>query len=113
MTYIINPMWFYWMHVFENARVFLGLVIVGCIGCAAIYAALWVENCISDKKLKNIETTFLIIFVLCVLLYIFLPSKEAIIEMIVAKYATVENGEMTVEAIKNLVDYIIEAVKST
>lgn len=113
MTYIINPMWFYWMHVLENARVVLGVAIVSCIVAAAISAGLWADECISGQKLKTLETTFLIIIAVCCLLFPFLPSKETMIEMMVAKYATVENAEMTVEAIKNLIDYIIEAVKST
>ena len=113
MTYIINPMWFYWMHVLENARVVLGVVIASCILGAVVSVALWADECISGQKLKNLETSFFIIGVACVLLFPFLPSKETMIEMMVAKYATVENAEMTVEAIKNLVDYIMQAVKST
>lgn len=113
MTYIINPMWFYWMHVLDGARVVLGVVIVSCILGALASAGIWADKGISGKKLRSLITTFLIIACVCFLLFPFVPSKETMIEMMVAKYATVENAEMTVEAIKNLVDYIIEAVKST
>ena len=34
------------------------------------------------------------------------------IEMQIARYATYENAEWTVDAIKNAVDYVVQAVKS-
>ena len=42
---------------------------------------------------------------------IFLPSKETLISMMIAKYATKENLGMTVEGIKSAVDYIMDAIK--
>lgn len=45
------------------------------------------------------------------ILLIFVPTKSTFIEMQIARYATVENAEWTVETVKSAVDYIIEAIK--
>ena len=42
----------------------------------------------------------------------FVPSKEALIEMQVARFATYENAEWTLDTVKAAVDYIVESIKS-
>ena len=46
------------------------------------------------------------------LIVIFAPSKQTMIEMLVAKYATVDNAEWTADALKSLVDYIVQAAQA-
>ena len=48
----------------------------------------------------------------CLVLTIFVPSKSTMIEMMIAKYATYENADWTVESLKSVVDYIVEAFKA-
>ncbi len=43
---------------------------------------------------------------------VFIPDKQTMIEMLVAKTATVENAEWTVDAVKQAVDYIVSAIQT-
>jgi len=43
---------------------------------------------------------------------IFIPSRNTMLEMQIARYATYENAEWTVETIKSAVDYIVQAIGS-
>lgn len=46
------------------------------------------------------------------LFLVFVPSKETLIEMMVAKQATYENATWTVDALKSAVDYVVQAIQS-
>ena len=46
------------------------------------------------------------------LILMFVPSKETLIEMMIAKQATYENATWTVDALKSAVDYVIQAIQS-
>lgn len=115
MNYIINPSWFYWLNVVDGLKVvLLAITIVG--GIVGVCAALCgIDDWISDKevkKLRKISKISIIIFLVCIIAFIFIPSKQTLIEMQVAKFATYENAEWTVDTIKSAVDYIVEAVES-
>lgn len=115
--YIINPMTFYWLSVLDALRgAFLVVSILGGAGSVVlpiIYLADswgWDDD---DKKMwVKIVAVVLPIFFASVLCVIFIPSKQTMIEMLVAKFATTENAEWTVDALKSAVDYIVEAMKS-
>lgn len=117
MNYIINPMWFYWINVMETINCILIGGIVVSVAFLIIGSIIYFENYgygddDQDKKLGakflKITIPFLIVFVLIIT---FLPTKSTLIEMQIARYATVENAEWTVETVKSAVDYIIEAMK--
>lgn len=117
MNYIIDPMWFYWINVMDaiNTISIVGIVvsvIFLLIGSVIYFENYEYDDDDRDKKLGakflKITIPFLIVFVL---LMIFLPTKSTLIEMQIARYATVENAEWTVETVKSAVDYIIEAMK--
>lgn len=122
--YIINPSWFYLLHVIDCLRFLLGLT------CALAAIALIIatimriihfcegegfedDDDIRVRKFLNkcLKISAIITFVTMIAL-IFLPSKQTLIEMQIARYATYENAEWTVEAVKSAVDYIVEAVNS-
>ena len=122
--YIINPSWFYLLHVIDCLSSLLGLT------CAFATIALIVatimriihfcetggfedDDDIRIRKFLNkcLKISAIITFVTMIAL-IFLPSKQTLIEMQIARYATYENAEWTVEAVKSAVDYIVEAVNS-
>ena len=46
------------------------------------------------------------------LFLVFVPSKETLIEMMIAKQATYENATWTVDALKSAVDYVVQAIQS-
>lgn len=70
------------------------------------------EYAISEngKKQKNILITIIVISLVIFTLLAFIPSRETLIAMQVKELATLENYNWTVEQLKGLVDYIVEAI---
>lgn len=118
--YIIDPTWFYWLSVVSSLRT--TLVILAVLLCIAVIIAL-VEHDVANikpifdsdiktmKKCRNVIKYASIGMIVCLLCVTFIPSKETLIEMQVAKYATWENASWTVDQIKSAVDYIIKAIQ--
>ena len=118
MNYIIDPMWFYWVGVADGFRgaLLAATVVLGVVGLALFLWA-FCDKIAGDEddKVKVVAKkarTFMVIAAVCGFLMIAIPSKQTLIEMQVAKFATYENAEWTVETIKQAVDYIVEAVGS-
>ena len=59
---------------------------------------------------KALDTKLLIIGIICAFISIFVPSKETCYQMMVASLITKENIEMTAEAGKEAVDYIVDSI---
>lgn len=126
MNYIINPSWFYWLGVVNSMRGFMltaFIVAIIVIGVALIVIPVNVKliqdyPSISDDERKAVRffTKALKVSIgVCVvggLFLIFVPSKETLIEMMVAKQATYENATWTVDALKSAVDYVVQAIQS-
>ena len=110
MNYIINPSWFYWTNVLNalNIICFVFAIISGIILVIVVIGSM-VDLCFDDTKKFVIITS--IIFAVSVLGAIFIPTKETLIEIMIAKYATKENLSITVDGIKSAVDYIVNAIK--
>ena len=126
MNYIINPSWFYWLGVVNSMRGFMlaaFIVAIIVIGVALILIT-WNVSMIrefpslSDDERKNVRffTKALKVAIgVCVasgLFLVFVPSKETLIEMMIAKQATYENATWTVDALKSAVDYVVQAIQS-
>ena len=126
MSFFINPSWFYWLHIMDALRtmaIILMVMNVGAVlyfGLSVLVAKSSIANypSISDGerallpfyiKWVKISLAILPVFMAAV---VFLPSKQTLIEMQVARLATKENVGLTVDAIKSAVDYIIESAKS-
>lgn len=123
MTYIIDPRWFYWVNTLETLKTVL-YVLTAFSGIVTVAATINATISLIDNKLfgpddkdyqKAISTLKIIkkvIFVLIILILVcvFIPGKTTLIEMQVAKMATVENAEWTVESLKQMADYIIESM---
>ena len=118
MNYIINPAVFYWMSVLEGLK--LITVIFFLIGCAAVVSTfiIWSVNADCDfddpdakRWFKFFKISIAITAVIAIVL-IAIPSKNTMIQMLVAKCATYDNANLTVESLKSAVDYIVEAIKS-
>lgn len=126
MDYIINPSWFYWLGVVEAMRGFmLAVFIVSIVGIGAALIIIPVDvkliqdypnTCDFEKKTVQFFTKALKfaigVCIVTVLFLVFVPSKETLIEMMIAKQATYENAAWTVDAVKSAVDYIIQAIQS-
>lgn len=117
MNYIINPSWFYFLGVVNAIEV---VSILGTIFFGIVFGGLGIgivvdRDVYNDDEMKRFRKLLKGVaagFVISVLLLIFLPSKTTLIEMQIARMATHDNVEWTVEQIKSVVDYIIEAARS-
>lgn len=118
MNYIIDPMWFYWVNVVDSLRVIGEAAgIISGIAAAVLFVLAAFAKTIDDdddgaKKFAKIGIRLGVITAISVALVVFIPSKQTLIEMQIARFATYENAEWTVETIKQAVDYIVEAVGS-
>lgn len=113
---IINPMCFYKLRVFDllTGTAFV-LAIAGAI--ASLILAFRGVSCIFDdndyvngKKCFKIAMLSFGITIIFWLLFIFVPDKETLIEMQIARYATFENAEWTLDKLKEAVDYIVSKI---
>lgn len=126
MNYIINPSWFYWLGVVNSMRGFMlaafivAIIIVG----VALIVIPWNTYIIrefprvSDDERKTLQfftkalKISIGVCILAALFLIFVPSKDTLIEMMIARQATYENATWTVDALKNAVDYVVQAIQS-
>lgn len=127
MTYIINPMWFYWLSVAEKicqAAHTLAILLFICSAGAYIVTATFKFNAIDDDgfnrecsdyiagtKAQRVATVLAVLAVIMSAIYAFIPSRETLIEMQIARFTTVENAEWALDAIKSATDYIVSAIK--
>jgi len=117
MTYIINPSVFYWIKVLDGlASISISFLIIGGVGIFAFGIMGPVDfACMDDEEAKVIKTLFRItipMFVVGLLGVVFIPDKQTMIEILVAKTVTVENAEWTVDSLKSVVDYIVQAAQN-
>ena len=127
MTYIINPMWFYWLSVADkicSGTCSLAILLAIFSAAAYIAAAALKFNALDDEgfdrkcsayivgaKVQRVATVLAILAVIMSAIYTFIPSRETLIEMQIARFATVENAELALDAIKSATDYIVSAIK--
>ena len=118
MDYIINPSWFYWLQVVDSLRTaFIATAACSTIACiilwvVACYDLGWCEPDDKDyRRHKRIAIILTPVSVFAILLVVFTPSKDTLIEMQIARYATKQNVEFGVEAIKSATDYVIHAIQ--
>lgn len=119
MNYIINPAWFYWMQLASGMKVVAGVFLgLSCVLFLGLFIVLLtnMDFCdYEDDDVKRYMKWTKRCAMLCIVLAVItaaIPSKDTLIEMRIAKYATVENANWTLETIKSAVDYIVESIKS-
>jgi hypothetical protein len=101
---IINPMWFYWMGVFDKIHTMCLVVciIVGTIGGSALAYHIFGDDEDASKAAKK-----LFLIALCFgLVGIFTPSENTMTKMLIASQV----NETNVESVKEIVDYIIDKI---
>lgn len=113
MNYIIDPMWFYWISVIDCFKFFACCLDTACFIGAVVSFGCYLGAYEDDAKtLMKLCRIFLVAFAVLSLLIIFVPSKSTLIEMMIARTATTQNAEMTLDAIKSAVEYVINAIQS-
>ena len=127
MTYIINPMWFYWISVADKiCEATCSLAILLFISSATAYivaAALKIDahghdgfdrkcsSYIVGAKAQRVATVLAVLAVILLAISTFIPSRETLVEMQIARFTTVENAEWALDAVKSATDYIVSAIK--
>ena len=113
--FIIDPNWIYTWHVCDGLytlfMVFLVFIAIGFI----IITVCYVFNTATDEWIKeaNKKACFRWVITLFILVcifsagVIFIPNKETMMEMTVAKFVTKNNINWTVDQIKELAEYIV------
>ena len=126
MNYIINPSWFYWLSVVHSMRDFILTAFIVSIIIIVVALIIIPVNVkliqnypsISDDERKVVRfftKAMKVAIGVCVasgLFLVFVPSKETLIEIMIAKQATYENATWTVDALKSAVDYVVQAIQS-
>ena len=110
MNYIVDPSWVYWIGIAEAVKT-ITLVAGGTLGLICLMA---VPIFVSDGEWKDVKKwaiPFIVIAFVLVIAGIFIPSKQTLITMKVAELATKENVQLTAQQLKEIVDYIINALK--
>lgn len=111
MEYYIDPKWLYWCNTLGNLKnLFIGITIfTGVLTIIFLLAFI-----INFEDLNDTKKVIIILGIICftsILIAIFLPSKETLIEMQLAQIATKENVQFTVNTLKEIIDYIIMSLK--
>ena len=114
MNYIINPAWIYWIKVVDTIKRLcfisaIGAVIVVIIAVVYAFDSTFSEERIAARKISKVLLP--IIFAL-IIVSIFVPSKETLIEMKLAEVVTTENLNVGIESVKGILNDIISAIKS-
>lgn len=123
MNYVIDPRWVYWLSVFDGVKGFM--LALGCIlwvVCAALsvyYLMYQIDDdlCTEEEREKKKRwRKWLISGVIAggvlLLACVFIPSQDTLIAMKVAELATKDNVTLTADALKNIVDYVVDAIKT-
>ena len=123
MELIIAPSTFYWFEIISNLKIFLsilfGLSCVGLVFCIVSFIAMLVEEELetqTGKIIKKLCKFCTIITSIFGLLFIFTPSKETLMTMIVAKYVTPDNitavGGTIEESVSSIATEIVRVVEA-
>lgn len=106
---IIDPMWFYWLQVFDLLGTLL--VIAGAfviiIGATIFYVFLnsYEED---QRKLKYIMIALFVFGIILVVAGIMTPTKETMIQMEIARHVTYESTGTVIQTITNTASDLLE-----
>lgn len=62
-------------------------------------------------KVQRVAIVLFVVAVILFIIYVFIPPRETLIEMQIARFTTVENAEWALDAVKSATDYIVSAIK--
>lgn len=121
-NYVIDPQVFYWMNVLGIVQTILGIFGAVCVAAFVLLLSGWIFNSCEVNQGHDYNLVYLkackrwaivtgIIGFVFVTASIFIPGRTTSIEMIIAKTATFDNVNWTVQQVKDVVDYIVQAIK--
>ena len=108
MEPIINPLFFYLIHLAGNLRNAAEILIFG--GLAIILATI-LYGMMDDftKCTHTLIKTFIIVVCVSIVIVIFIPAQETCYQMFVASLVTPDNLNWVVDTGKSIADYIVES----
>ena len=112
MTPIINPWFIYLLFVLGNLCAVLALL--GGVGAFLMAIATFfgfIEDLFDDTSFKTWYKRGLVVLAIVWILGVFIPSRETIIQMYVAKMITPDNVTMTKDAILQFTNEIVQAIQ--
>ena len=113
MTYIINPWLFYWIDIVDAIK-YASLILAILAGIAVFVSIVcWYDAYDDDmgKVAKRFVKIFGVVSIVLFVLFLVIPSQKTCIKMLIAKQITIENATWTVDSLKSMVDYIVDAVQ--
>lgn len=121
-NYVIDPQVFYWMNVLGILQTVLAVFGGACVAAFFGLVAGWIYNSCEVKNGYENNLSYLkvcrkfaiitgIVGFILVTVSIFIPGRTTSIEMIIAKATTFDNVNWTVQQVKEVVDYIVQAIK--
>ena len=114
MNYIINPWWFYLLHIVDGLRLVMIIGIVVGLIVAGVGAAMFSDAYDDEKEekiAKKVIKIGLIVFGVMLVLLVICPSATTLLRMQLAKFATYENVADAYQAILDGAKYILEGLK--
>lgn len=123
-NYIIDPSVFYWMNVLAIMQTVFAIIGVFLLLASIGFIAGWIYNWYQTieyehhdenrkylRMCRKVTMLTLIPGIILVVLSIFIPSKSSSVEILVAKAATFDNVDWTVQQVKEVIDYIVASLK--
>ena len=121
---IVNPMWFYYLQLVEQAGFICAVVTVmfgAIIICGLIFHIVTYINeydmSFTDEEITPLSTRIksfikvpMTLFIIALIIGAVIPTKETLVSMKIAEYATYENVDIATEKIKDITDYIFEKI---
>lgn len=111
---IINPIWFYLIDVLGTVEIVSIVVAFLSVAIILAFSIVYIDAAADRRELsslgRKLVKCIVSALVISLLMILIIPSKETMVEMMVAKYATYENASSAVDAVKNAADYIVDAV---
>jgi len=104
---MIDPILFYLINVVDGIKTICAIMLFLSFCVFSISAVCpRLTECTEKEKaaIKRVNKFSLVVFLVLLATVIIIPSKETLMEMLVAKYATAENG-------KAILEYIVETVR--
>lgn len=118
---IIDPAIFYWINTLDFLQTVMGVISfflgAGFVICLVglIYNTSEAEEYTKNERYVKVFKKWMIvsgiICVICMAAAIFIPDKKTGTEMLVARMATLDNVNWSVQQVKEIVDYITKAIK--
>lgn len=111
---IIDPMVFYWMDILEKVRDLPPLIMLGgLLGTFFLVISCALMDCTEKQVTKYIGSWGALIIVLVIisgLVSIFIPSKDTMNKMLIAKQVTPHNLQVTGETVDKAIDKVVEKI---